>query len=79
DALGTEGYTVERSANGQFFETVATLQEALGYQEAVRFEEVIFYRLRLQRNDGTEKYSRVAVIEDQGIALPLAVEVFPNP
>ncbi|HAA16067.1 MAG TPA: hypothetical protein DCE41_31925, partial [Cytophagales bacterium] len=38
-----------------------------------------FYRLRIQRTDATEAYSRVAVIMDAGLAQPLSVEVFPNP
>ncbi|HAP58698.1 MAG TPA: hypothetical protein DCR93_04010, partial [Cytophagales bacterium] len=79
DPAGTQAYVVERSRDGEFFQSIAQLTEAEGYQEVVRFEEAIYYRLRLQRTDGTETYSAIAVIQDNGLAQPLTTEVYPNP
>ncbi|HAA16524.1 MAG TPA: hypothetical protein DCE41_34370, partial [Cytophagales bacterium] len=83
DLGAAQNYLVERSADGDYFETIGSVQpteaEALEFLDTETFENRIFYRLRIQRTDGTEVYSRVAVIQDAGIALPLSVEVFPNP
>lgn len=79
DPVGTHGYVVERSADGQFFQDIATVQATTAYQDVVRFDDHLFYRLRVQRTDGTQKYSRVVHIQDTGLAIPLSVEIYPNP
>ncbi|HAA23883.1 MAG TPA: hypothetical protein DCP28_35815, partial [Cytophagales bacterium] len=83
DAEHTQGYLLERSLDGEAFELV-TLVMARGeseysYQEKVRFTNHIYYRVRVQRNDGSEVYSRVATIQDAGFFQDLTLEVYPNP
>ncbi|HAA16509.1 MAG TPA: hypothetical protein DCE41_34290, partial [Cytophagales bacterium] len=83
NAEGTQAYLLERSLDGTSFESVTVVaagnESQYGYQENVRFTGRIFYRVRVQRTDGTEVYSRVATIQDAGFFSGLHVEVYPNP
>ncbi|MEL6538950.1 MAG: T9SS type A sorting domain-containing protein, partial [Bacteroidota bacterium] len=83
DAEGNLNYLIERSADGDQFEVIGSVlsshAESFGYHDETVLSDQAFYRLRIQRSDATEAYSRVAVIQDAGLALPLSVDVHPNP
>ncbi|HAA16808.1 MAG TPA: hypothetical protein DCE41_35880 [Cytophagales bacterium] len=51
DPAGTQGYVVERSRDGRYFEIIARLMHADGYLEAVQFAKAFYYRLHLLRTD----------------------------
>ncbi|HAA12923.1 MAG TPA: hypothetical protein DCE41_15015, partial [Cytophagales bacterium] len=85
NAISVDGiafYAVERSTDGTYFESVGTVvagsEAEYEFLDAVDFDTQIFYRLRLV-STAKELQSRTIAIQDNGLAMPLSVEVFPNP
>lgn len=83
--LNNDYFTVERSENGQFWKTIATVDGAGNSSHTINYNEtdlnpilgISYYRLKQTDFDGSYTYSDIKAVEILGD--PDGVRIYPNP
>jgi hypothetical protein len=85
--IDADKYVVERSADGRSYAPIGEVAAAGSSYKALHYSftdktvekgNAYFYRLRLQDNDGTYEYSKVAYVNNKNGA-GIVLSIYPNP
>ncbi len=76
-------YEVQRSTNAQEFATIATVKANNGlvqsytYDDKIEFTGKLYYRIKINENDGKVSYSKIVTLTDNNQSS--IINVYPNP
>lgn len=82
DETNIANYAIEHSNNGQEFKKIATVNAQNGtaqtyvYEDKINFSGRLFYRIKINENDGKVNYSNVITFVDK---LQSDIKISPNP
>lgn len=85
--INNDYFTLERSKNGEGFETIGSVKGAgnsnekltYSYVDAKPYQGISYYRLKQTDFDGQFSYSKIKVIENNTLGENMDISIYPNP